>query len=650
MHNYKIIVVIAGLLYCHCSYAQVLDPIALSRQDSVMVKKNQEAISVHLASAEKREASDFMNQTALLYWEHNQFRKAIEFYNESYKINAFLNNENGMAMINSNLALLHAELKEYDLALDNFFTTYSIRKAKGEKVGAISALINMSIVNNNLFKYDQSIKMLKEALDMSRELNDIEQMKSCYGMLCESYEKAGRVDTAMYFFNLYRTFHEISQDKKVGEAMHKLENERLRAELAEAREAEKELKLLRNTSVIEKREDEIKEVTKEKDKLQDDYTKMELQLALAEQTTYLKEIETKHELELRRKKIIGISTATIFLILGLMFLWRAYRSKEKSNVIISHKNNLLSKLNTENAEYIKKIKLQRDEISIQSQLVTQQKEQLQDVYRDLTDSIQYANRLMKAIFPSQLKISKIVDDFFILNKPKDVISGDFFWINRIGDKIIFAVADCTGHGVPGAFLSVLANTILNAIVIRQGITQTSAILNRMRQEMVFALMQSASDVEILDGLDIALCSFDTVTKELEYSGAHNPLYVIRDDACMPIPGSKAHKDEDKNKTLYEIKGDRMSIGRCLRVGEFAAHRFSVMPNDTIYLFSDGFADQFGGPKGKKFLYSRLRKLLLTNNAKSCPQQKKEIDSEFENWRGDIPRVDDVLLFGAKLLP
>ncbi len=250
--------------------------------------------------------------------------------------------------------------------------------------------------------------------------------------------------------------------------------------------------------------------------------------------------------------------------------------------------------------------------------------------KELTESIRYASYIQKALLPSPVIFKKLLPDHFILFQPKDIVSGDFFWITRKKSDIIIAVADCTGHGVPGAFMSILGVTTLSEVVNRGCYSSAGSILNKLREGIMKALNQTGEDYEQKDGIDMAICLLHTESNEIEYAGAFNPIYIVQ------------------NKQLLEIDGDKMPIGVAAEEERpFKTHRISLEPDNVIYLFTDGFVDQFGGSKGKKFKYQPFRNLILKIHELPMHKQKEELLKAFEKWKGDHQQLDDLLVVGFR---
>ncbi len=252
--------------------------------------------------------------------------------------------------------------------------------------------------------------------------------------------------------------------------------------------------------------------------------------------------------------------------------------------------------------------------------------------RELTESIKYAGYIQNALLPRQETIKKLLKDHFIYFLPRDIVSGDFYWINKKKSEILIVVADCTGHGVPGAFMSILGISFLNEIVNRDCYTSTGSILNQLREYVMKALQQTGKENEQKDGIDMAICKIDQHTNKMEFSGAFNPVYIV------------------KKSNLLEIHGDKMPIGIAAdEEVSFTTHTVSLDKGDMIYLFSDGFVDQFGGPEGKKFKYKPFRKLLVNISELPAYKQKEVLDLEYHEWKGDQPQLDDILIMGFKYI-
>ncbi|MBI5218620.1 MAG: PAS domain S-box protein [Bacteroidia bacterium] len=297
---------------------------------------------------------------------------------------------------------------------------------------------------------------------------------------------------------------------------------------------------------------------------------------------------------------------------------------------------------------------QGDKIASQNVKIKQQRDLVVKQKKEITDSIQYAKRIQTAILPQREQLEFIFKDYFVLFKPKDIVSGDFYWVHEMANLVFFAAVDCTGHGVPGAFMSMLGISYLNEIVIEKGITKPDEILLRLRSVVINTLHQTGQVGENKDGMDIALCVLDKKKMQVQYAGANNPLYIIRKTSKLhPFKDGQSHHvhvgGKDGAYILTEIKGDKMPIGVHIKdTLPYTNHTLQLQNNDALYIFSDGYVDQFGGEIHKKFLSKRFRDFLMMIQPLSLPEQKELLTKEFEDWKGSLEQIDDVLVMGVKV--
>ncbi len=278
-----------------------------------------------------------------------------------------------------------------------------------------------------------------------------------------------------------------------------------------------------------------------------------------------------------------------------------------------------------------KVKDRTAEVVQKVEEIEHQNEKLEELYQDITASIRYAKRLQDSILPTESYINKLFPECFVLFKPKDIVSGDFYWFTETENKFVFSAVDCTGHGVPGAFMSLIGSNALDQIVNKKEETPSIMLeeLNRLSSEALNKSEEGRDSVR--DGMDMAMCAFSKDYKTLEYSGANNPLYIVRDNE---IQITKA----DKHAIASFEPGTH----------KYTNHKFDLKSGDVIYVFSDGYADQFGGIKGKKFMYRQFRELLLSIKDKSMQAQKEILDAKIKEWQGAHEQVDDILVIGVRI--
>ncbi|MGJ3235103.1 PP2C family protein-serine/threonine phosphatase [Marivirga sp.] len=284
------------------------------------------------------------------------------------------------------------------------------------------------------------------------------------------------------------------------------------------------------------------------------------------------------------------------------------------------------------SEQNEELKMQKEEILSQRDAMQSQKEFIEKQNRDIIGSIRYAQRIQSAMLPTDDYIKHLLPNSFVMFIPRDIVSGDFYWMAEIDGKKVIAAIDCTGHGVPGAFMSLVGDTNMNQIVLQEKITDPAAILNKLHEGVNSYLKQSQTDNQ--DGMDASIVVIDEKNKLMNFAGAKNPLVIVND-----------------NKEVEVIKGDKMSIGGKRKIGiegNFTSHSIDYNPLNTFYIFSDGFQDQFGGPNDKKFMVRSLRKLLQEIADKEMKDQFHILKKRFDDWKHGYSQTDDVLLIGFKL--
>ncbi len=300
------------------------------------------------------------------------------------------------------------------------------------------------------------------------------------------------------------------------------------------------------------------------------------------------------------------------------------KEKERNQKIITYSVILgLLLISFFTAVIYKRLKIAKE----QQKLIAIQKQTIEKNRNHMLESIEYSKNIQKRIFPTMEEVKRLLPNSFVYFKPKDVVSGDFYWVYRKGNKTFFSVADCTGHGVPGAFMTLISLNLLNAIILEEDVTATNLLLERLHIKLKERLTSSEEE-QMKHGLDIAMCAYDHTTGKLEYSGLHNPLYII-----------------NKDNELREIKGDNLFLG-ISKDFNVSIHQIEIKKGDSCYMSTDGFPDQKGGEKGKKFYYSRLRNLLRVVNTYPVEKRVEILDKKFNEWKGDKEQIDDVCIMGV----
>ena len=362
------------------------------------------------------------------------------------------------------------------------------------------------------------------------------------------------------------------------------------------------------------------EVMVQNDTLMNQKEKIEEQMArIDEQVDRMVEQEEKIKIQLatleKQKLILLFAAFALLLVSGLVYyIYHSYRIKKEANVRLEEKNRTIS--------------LQKDEIEQQRDLAAAQRDQIAYQKKHITDSIMYAKRIQTALIPS-LELFSDRLEHFVIYKPLAIVSGDFYWVSSLENKQVIIVADCTGHGVPGAFMSMLGVTLLNEIVNNKHILMPDQIIENLRQGVIRSLNQAADEDSIKDGMDISVCVVDFSENILWWAGANSPLFLVRD------------------KQLIHYRADKMPASIHYRMQPFSLIKTDLRKGDAFYIFSDGFADQFGGPKHRKFMSGQLKETLVSLEGVPLLHQAEKLNEIFEEWKGDSPQVDDVTLIGIR---
>ena len=376
-----------------------------------------------------------------------------------------------------------------------------------------------------------------------------------------------------------------------------------------------EISVQKQTIVVQQNEVQVQKDTLERQK-----GKITVQLTrIDEQLKRISEQDSKIKVQLEaieKQKLVLYFVLLALVLVSILgyYIYRGYKIKKEANIKLEEKN--------------KTISMQKDEIEKQRDLAAAQRDQIGYQKRHIEDSIMYAKRIQTALIPS-LELFSDKLEHFVLYKPLAIVSGDFYWVSAQANPQVIISADCTGHGVPGAFMSMLGVTLLNEIINGKHILMPDQIIENLRQGIIKSLKQVAEEDSIKDGMDIAVCVVDFDKNILWYAGANSPLYHVR------------------GGELTHYRADKMPVAIHYKMEPFTLHKIDLQKGDAFYIFSDGFADQFGGPKQKKFMSMQLRETLVAMAGMPMLKQGERLNEIFEEWRGDSPQIDDVTLIGVR---
>ncbi len=579
-----------------------------------------------------------LNNIGIIYYYKGDYDGAIEQWLKSVKIEEQLGHKTGMANNLNNIAAVVYQTGDIEKAIDYNKQALAIRREINDVRGMTSSLQNLSVIFQGQKEYERALVYQREALELAETLNDRGRLANVYDALSTTYVEMGNLDEAeKYALKAYTICKEMGIIRLVPNQCNTLGmvyNERgqydkaqkyLEEGLALANQMQ-HLEWMRNLNSNIAETYQYQKKYKKALKAIRDYITLNDTLLNQSNSQQIAEMEAKYQNEKKELEIQGLNKDKLLqksvlkqvreegrrqsvqkwgfaggfaLMLVLAFVvFRSYRQKRKDNEIISHQKTI--------------VEVQKEEI---------------------LDSINYAKRIQEAILPPERVVNQYLKDSFILYKPKDIVAGDFYWLHGTDGGVIFGAADCTGHGVPGAMVSVVCHNALNRSVREFQLTEPGRILDKTR-ELVIETFE-ASDEEVMDGMDIALCSMQRQDNTLQFSGANNGAVIIP-------TGAKTLED------IVEIKPDKQPVGKYAVPKPFTTHKVELNPGDTLYIYSDGYPDQFGGPKGKKFMYKRFKQLLIDNVAKPMKEQHDLLARHFEEWRGDVEQVDDVCVIGVRV--
>ncbi len=504
--------------------------------------------------------------------------------------------------------MLYVNRKNYSKALEYLLKSEEIDKNNGDQIGkllvydgiAYSYIKLSDSTNNPIIKKHYLTKAKKYAFQHESEArakNLKYELYLAYKNLCLISVKLKESDLTNKYFELY---------EKYRDSVYSESTSRLITEMQTKYETEKKELQIEKLQI----ENQIKQLSLEKSEQQRKHQKMIL---------------------------LGLVVIFFIVVAFSIVVLRLYVQLKVAHKIVLDQKQQIEQKNNDLLAANEEIRIQKEEIEAQHDLVVIQKQQIEEYNKKLTDSIVYAQSIQNAVLPKLETLKEITAnyfEFFLIYKPKDIISGDFYWTTRVNNTLIFVVADCTGHGVPGALMSMLGISLLNEIVRRTEVTTTSKALELLRTGIINALQQKGEESEQKDGMDIGMIAYDIPTSTIQFSGANSDLYII------------------SNQNLEKIKGDNMPVAIYEKMKTFSYHTRKIFKEDILYLTTDGIKDQFSGHRGKKFLSKRLEQTLLAISSLSMEEQKINYFTTLHDWQYHYgvtyEQTDDITILGLKL--
>ncbi|WP_027000836.1 tetratricopeptide repeat protein [Eisenibacter elegans] len=533
-----------------------------------------------------------LNSIGDVYMQSQQYDKARLYHQEALDSSLANNYRIGLAPSINNLGRAYMALSQYREAEQYFQKALLLYREDSIQVGEVVALLNLARLHEKINDPVGVLRYAHQALELGQQVKSKERIAEALEILVRYAGTLGNYEQAFRYQQLYQQYRDSLQDREKSLQIGRLEGQ------FELDKKEKENELLRREAILQQQQ-------------------------LATQQLFL--------------------VFAIFVVLVVSAMFYA----------LYQKNKLVREVNYE-------LQQKNEEITTQSQQLSQTNEQLMDAFQTLERqqdniraSLNYASRIQRAMLPTAQELNTILTEYFVIFKPKDIVSGDFYWIASPEPKPIYrqevtsrgvtqvlqgfdtpktfiAVIDCTGHGVPGAFMSMIANDLLNQLILEHKMTEPQAILAEMDKRVVQVLKQGNSDNR--DGMDMGLCMLDYEQQTLTYAGAHNTLLRFKDGE------------------MYFHKGAKCSVGGLQMSKVFHQEQIPLEPGTMLYLFSDGIQDQFGGPEGRKFTPRRLRELLERIHKLDAAEQQRELAKTILNWQGNEEQTDDMLLLGLRIKP
>jgi tetratricopeptide (TPR) repeat protein len=557
----------------------------------------EQSLHIKLQNNDLQGVAASYNNLGIVYQEAGDLKKALEFQYKGLAIEEQIGNSQGRASSFLNIGSIYVEMNEVEKAFDCYNKSYEFQQKIGDKRGMSNTLLYLAELHFKLGNFGKSILLGRQSLIYSQEVGVISEINSAANFLYSLHKEKKDFEQALEMYELFIMTRDSLQ-----------------------------------------REENYNEITRQEIQYQYDKKAVADSIAYAKEKQIQKaEMNVKNaELQVKKNQQYALFGGLFLVIVFSAFMYNRYKVTQQQKIVIEEQKFIVDEKNQE-----------------------------------ITDSINYAKRIQEAILPSRQSLIDNLKNGFVLFKPKDVVSGDFYWLEtndkrsvtlgsernsgKTNQVVYFAAADCTGHGVPGALVSVVCSNALSKALLEDGFTETGKILDRTRELVVERFAKSGEEVK--DGMDISLVSLIRTEGEgvspvqkgmLQWSGANNPLWVINTHRTQWPENVQYFKDKNGKIVGFQLRPNSQPIGLYDIDEPFVTHEIEVEKGDTIYVFTDGFQDQFGGEKGKKFKASQLRDLLIEIQHLEMDHQREILEDTFEKWRGVMEQIDDVCIIGVRI--
>ena len=552
-----------------------------------------------------------LNSLGKIYLDLNQYQRCEEYFNRALYMAKFDQDSSIIAGTYNNLGNDYLKMGENEKAIQFFSMALDLNEHKGDFFGIGNSYYNLGISMAGTNLYDSALVFLEKSLQISQQIQDLELEARNYSEIGKIYQEKGENDLAVeYLKNGVILAEKIDAGPILENSYYNLA--KYYDEIGDSDNALNYFKLymlhkdeiFQNQSSLKFAEAEALYNLEKKAK----------QIQLLRSENRIKDLEASE----KNLMNIWLITGLIFVFTTMIIVYRQYRMQNKANLILQKQKEAIQRQTEE-------IISQRNDIEKINQIIIEKNNQI-------TDSIQYAKRIQLSLLPDEELLKRYFDHSFVLFLPKDIVSGDFYWLKNTHDVLLMAVVDCTGHGVPGAFMTLLANSLLNQTATGKSESPSpSSLLHVLDEKVKQSLNQHGTSFFTFEGMDMAICMIDLKNRQINYSGAKIPLYY------------------KQNGVLHQVKPDRISVGgNEITDKKFTDKTIQLKKGDCIYLATDGFQDQFGGEEGKKYMKLHFRNLIEHISSQPPEKQKEILYSRFNEWKGFHPQTDDVLVMGIKL--
>ncbi len=671
MTNY----VVDGYLYSDPDSALILidDAIKLSKDAGDL---KYEALTIKIKGAVYYMVSDIPN--------------ALKYYNQSLELNRKLNDPVGEASVLNNIGLAHRMLGEFNKALTNHTKSLQLYVSNGNKPGEAAVLGNIAIIYFEQGEMDKGQEYYEQSMSIMEEIDDRRGIATALSNLASHFRDAGDFQKANdYSTRSWDLYKELGDQYGMGTALMSIgRDHRARGDYEQAIEHfQRALILRKQISDLHGVSETLNSMASVYDSIGDYSTSVELSteaLAIADSIGALGNVQSTSYRLYATYKAMGLFEEALQMYEKSTQLRDSLHNEEKTKELLRTEYHFESDLRhiSDSLAHAKDTALLRADIehgrtqniylfigiallivfsifignrlivsNKRKRVIEEQKMLVEEQHKQIQSSIHYASRIQNALFSNEETWDRVSNEQFVLFKPRDVVSGDFYWAHEKDEIAIWAAADCTGHGVPGAFMSMLGVSFLNQIVTEGGETRPDLILNQLRDKIIHALEQKGMADGQKDGMDIALCSLNRKTNLLQFAGAYNPLCLLTSNPEKVSGISNRRKMEKDGKHLVVINGSKQPIGQHMKGNSpFELHEIQLEPGDALYTFSDGYADQFGGSSGKKYMTKRLYELFLSLQNQPFQEHGKLMDLEIESWmaQSGAYQVDDICIIGVRV--